>query len=72
MHEEAGEELRVRLKLVVLELADYLGVMCPFPATYLRTLALFNVERYSAELSTLTFVHRTAASFPPFDFIFFQ
>jgi putative transposase len=45
---------------------------CPFPARYLRTLALFNVERYSAELSTITFVHRIAASFPPFDFIFVQ
>jgi transposase len=26
MHKEAGEELRVRLKLVVLEFADHLGV----------------------------------------------
>ena len=45
---------------------------CPFPALDLRTLALFNVERYSVGLSTITFVERTAISFPPFDFISVQ
>ena len=39
-------------------------------AMYLRILALFDLERYSAELSTITFVRRTITSFPPFDFIF--
>jgi putative transposase len=69
------------LQRVLIEFSQYYNTsrpikvsisMCPFPTIYLRTLALFNVERYSAELSTITFVHRTAASFPPFDFIFVQ
>ena len=66
---------------VLIEFAQYTTLLalikvsisrCPFLAIYLRTLALFNVERYSAELSMITFVHRTATSFPPFDFISVQ
>jgi len=69
------------LQRVLIEFAQYYNASrpiklsisrCPFPPRHPPTLALFNVERYSAELSTITSAHRTAASFPPFDFISVQ
>jgi hypothetical protein len=67
------------LQRVLIEFAQYYNASHPhqgidqqMPIPGNRTLALFKAERYSAELSKITFVHRTTASFPPFDFISVQ